>query len=59
MAKFLVEYEHEGRVWALELFAENADDAARRVAALASAALQGELVERIAAPRGAHLHTVS
>lgn len=52
MKTYLLTYQHDGAEWVLELKADNAQDARARMAKLAYARLDGELVAKIAAPLG-------
>lgn len=45
-------YRHEGKLWALDIKAENADDARRRISALTYATYDGVLVAKIPATLG-------
>lgn len=45
-------YRHNGKLWALDIKAENADDARRRIAALTYASYDGILVAKIPAALG-------
>lgn len=52
MKTYLLTYQHDGAEWVLELKADNTQDARARMAKLAYARLDGELVAKIAAPLG-------
>lgn len=45
-------YRYNGKLWALDIKAENADDARRRIAALTYASYDGVLVAKIPAALG-------
>lgn len=55
MPKYLIEYDYADSRWSLEMYAEDFDDLTARVEALADAKIIGEIHEKFAAPRGAHL----
>lgn len=52
MKAFLVNYNHGGQRYALELHATDADDAKARLGSLLYGQVQGELVAKVPAPLG-------
>ena len=52
MKTYLLTYQHDGAEWVLELKADSFQDARNRVAKLAYARLDGELVAKVAGATG-------
>lgn len=52
MQTHLFSYRHEGKLWDVEIYARNADDAKARLSALAFAKYDGVLVAKIPAVLG-------
>jgi len=50
--KYLIRYNHDGASWCLEIDARSPDDARARVAKLAFATYEGELVAKVPAYAG-------